>query len=47
MKLRCVLIRHRWRQLRNDDGERYSQCGRCGQILFPLPPGAKNISAMM
>jgi Prophage protein (DUF1660) len=45
MKLRCILIRHRWRQLQNDDGQRYDRCERCGQYSDPLPPGAKNVAA--
>jgi hypothetical protein len=46
MKIRCLLIRHRWRVLQNDDGERYQRCERCGQFSSVLPPGAKNIAAL-
>jgi hypothetical protein len=46
MKLRCILIRHRWGKFYTDDGERYERCTRCGQYSDVLPPGAKNIAGM-
>lgn len=46
VKIRCLLVRHRWRQYSNDDGERYERCERCGQYNFPMPPGGKNAAAL-
>ena len=46
MKLKCLLIRHRWRKYHNEDGERYERCTRCGQYGDMLPPGAKNVAGM-
>jgi hypothetical protein len=37
--LRCSLGRHEWIDGRNDDGERYRECGRCGAIENEFPVG--------
>ena len=44
MKLRCVLIRHRWAKFHTGDGEPYERCTRCGQYGDALSLGAKNIA---
>ena len=35
----CLVGIHNWVQLRNDDGEPYIECGRCGQYREQERPG--------
>jgi hypothetical protein len=36
VKIRCMLLFHRWSLLHNEDGELYERCSRCGKYKSGL-----------